>query len=75
MSKPTLNVALKAALFASGKSQERIAKAARIAPQDLSHALRGRRELDKRERKRLARVLGASEAELFGATQSEAIAS
>lgn len=65
MSKPTLNVALKLALFASGKQQQRIAKAARIAPQKLSHVIRGRRELDSEERKRLARVLGKSEDELF----------
>jgi len=74
MSKHILNVALKTALFATGKRQERIAKAARIAPQKLSHVLRGRRELDEGERKRLARVLGRSEDELFGATQSESAA-
>ena len=74
MQKPVLNVALKAALFATGKRQEAIAKAARIAPQDLSHALRGRRELDAKERKRLARVLGRTEEELFGAAPAESAA-
>lgn len=65
MSKQSLNVALKTALFATGKQQQKIAKAARIAPQKLSHVLRGRRELDADERKRLARVLDRSEEELF----------
>lgn len=66
-----LNVVLKAALWGTGKPQERIARAARIAPQKLSHVLRGRRELDEGERKRLARVLGRTEHELFGTPQPE----
>lgn len=65
MSKPSLNVALKTALFATGKRQQDIAKKARIEPQKLSHAIHGKRELDDDEKCRLARVLGKSEDELF----------
>lgn len=65
MEKPVLNVALKTALFATGKHQQRVAKAARISPQKLSHVLRGRRVLDDDEKARLAKVLGKSEDELF----------
>ncbi len=65
MTKRPLNVALKAALFATGKPQQVIAKAARVNPQKLSHVIHGSRELDADERKRLARVLGKSEDELF----------
>lgn len=65
MSKPQPNVALKTAIFASGREQRRIAKLARIAPEKLSHVVRGRRELDDDERARLCRVLGKPEAELF----------
>lgn len=71
MPKLIRNVALKTALFASGKRQEAIAKAARLTPQQISHALVGRRALDADERKRLARVLGKSEDELFGASDLE----
>lgn len=65
MKKSAPNVALKTAIFASGREQRRIAKMARIAPEKLSHVVHGRRELDDAERARLARVLGKSEAELF----------
>lgn len=65
MSKTSLNVALKMALFATGKPQQDIAKKARINPQKLSHVIHGNRELDNDERERLSRVLGKSEAELF----------
>lgn len=71
---PRRLVALKAALFASGKHQQVIAKRARVAPQKLSHALKGRRELDAGERQRLAKVLGIPEQELFGEL-NEAVAS
>lgn len=72
MQKRTPNVALKTALFATGKQQQRIARLARIPPQKLSHVIHGNRELDADERGRLARVLGKSEDELF---PSEAVAS
>lgn len=73
MDKPTKNVALKTAIFASGREQKRVAKLARIPAEKLSHVIHGRRELDARERKRLARVLDKPESELFG--QPESIAS
>lgn len=73
MKKPAPNVALKTAIFASGREQQRIAKLARIAPEKLSHVIHGRRELDDKERERLARVLGKPEAELF--PSPEALAS
>jgi transcriptional regulator with XRE-family HTH domain len=75
MQKPTRNAALKHAIFESGREQRRIAKLARISAEKLSHAIYGRRTLDAKERERLAKVLGKSEDELFGATQSEAVAS
>lgn len=62
------NVPLKMAMFASGKRQQNIAKAAKIDPAKLSHVVRGRREFTPNERRRIARVLGKSEAELFEAT-------
>lgn len=65
MAKEVLNVALKTAMFATGKKQQRIARLARISEQKLSHALHGRRTLDADERRRLARVLGKPESELF----------
>jgi len=60
-----LNVALKTAVFATGKRQQRIAKLAGIDPQTLSRAIHGRRDLASDARARLARVLGKSEDELF----------
>lgn len=65
MKKPAPNVALKSAIFATGKHQQRIARLARIQPQKLSHVIHGRRELDDAERDRLANVLGKSIGELF----------
>lgn len=73
MRKPLPNVALKTAIFATGHEQQQIAKRARISPQKLSHVIHGRRDLDDRERERLARVLGKTEAELF--PSEEALAS
>lgn len=68
MAETTKNVALKTAIFASGREQQRIAQLARIAPEKLSHVIHGRRALSDDERKRLARVLGKTEDELFPAT-------
>lgn len=65
MKKPVPNVALKTAIFASGREQQRVAKLARISPQKLSHVIRGRRTLDEAERERIARVLQIPESELF----------
>jgi plasmid maintenance system antidote protein VapI len=65
MQKRSPNVALKAAIFATGKKQQRIARLAHVTPQDLSHAIHGRRELTDAERARLAKVLGKSESDLF----------
>lgn len=65
MSKTKPNVALKMALFATGKHQQRIAALAKIAPEKLSHVVRGRRVLDSDERARLCAVLGKAEADLF----------
>lgn len=73
MKKPAHNVALKMAIFASGREQQRVAKLARVSPQKLSHVIRGRREFDDAEKARLARVLGKSEEELF--PESDAVAS
>lgn len=75
MKKPAPNVALKTALFATGKDQQLIAKRARISPQKLSHVIHGRRDLEPEERERLAKVLGKTQDELFGQQASEAIAS
>ncbi len=72
MKKAPRNVALKNAIFATGKHQKRIARLANVPAEKLSHAIHGRRELDDDERKRLSRVLGKPEAELFPA---EALAS
>lgn len=60
-----LNLALKTAILASGKLQKRIARAARIDETSLSHIVRGRRPATEIERKRLARVLEKTEADLF----------
>lgn len=73
MKKTPPNVALKSAIFATGKHQKRIASLARIPAEKLSHAIHGRRELDDDERARLARVLGKPESELFD--RVEALAS
>lgn len=74
MTKPVLNVALKAAMFASGKHQQQIAKLARISPQTLSHVIHGRREFTGAERKRIAKALSKAESELFAEpTNNEAV--
>ena len=73
MKKPAPNVALKMALFATGRDQQDLAKRARVSPQKLSHVIHGRREFDAKERERLARVLGKSQDELF--PSDEAVAS
>lgn len=65
MKKPVRNVALKHAIFASGREQRRIAKLAKIPAEKLSHVIYGRRELTPEERERLAKVLDKSEDELF----------
>lgn len=70
-----LNVALKSAIFSSGRKQKRIAYLARIEETQLSHIVRGRRPASDEERERLAKVLGKSPRELFPADESEAVAS
>lgn len=61
------NLALKFAIFASGRHQQDIARLARLEPQKLSHAIYGRRELMPREQIRLAKVLCRPVEELFPA--------
>ena len=63
---PVFNTALKLAIFESRKKQKRIAHLARIQETQLSHIVRGRRAATPKEQKRLAAVLGKSEAALFG---------
>lgn len=75
MPKPSVNVALKTAMFSTNRQQQLIARAARIAPQKLSHVVHGRRDLDPDERKRLIHALErfgvqSTEVELFGQPQS-----
>lgn len=72
MQKPVRNIALKHAIFASGREQRRIAKLARVSAEKLSHAIYGRRVLDADERRRLAKVLQKSEDELFPAQEAMA---
>ena len=67
------NVALKTAIFASGKHQYEIADQAGIRPAYLSAAVYGRVNLTGRERARLAKILGKPQAELF--PSDEAVAS
>lgn len=62
---PHLNLALKTAILASGKLQKQIAREAAIDETTLSHIVRGRLAATTAERRRLARVLAKSEAELF----------
>ncbi len=63
--KRVLNVALKTAIFGSGKKQKTVARLARINETKLSHIIRGRRPPSEIERANLAKVLGRPEAELF----------
>lgn len=65
VSKQHLNVALKMAIFGSGKKQKRIAKLARISEAQLSHIIRGRRDADDGERDRIAKALDRPVDELF----------
>lgn len=69
----SLNIPLKQALVATGKKQKRIAKLVRISETELSKIVRGHREASEGERKRLMRVLGKSEEELFGVASPEAM--
>lgn len=72
---PSMNIALKTALIATRKKQKRVAKLVRISETELSKIVRGHREADEDERKRLAAFLGKSEAELFPVEPDEAVAS
>lgn len=65
MQDPTLNLALKTAILASGKKQKQVARLARIDETSLSHIVRGRREATESERRALARILHRAEDELF----------
>jgi hypothetical protein len=67
MPKTSPNVALKAAIAATGEFQKRIASKARVDPQRLSNAIRGRTPLRDTEMARIARVLCKPESELFPA--------
>jgi len=60
-----VNMSLRTALAQSGESQQRVAERACIDWKKLSHAIYGRRALDRDERRRLAGVLEKSESELF----------
>jgi len=60
-----MNIALKTAIVQSGKKQKRIAALARIKEARLSKIVHGELSASNVVRRRLARVLGKSEAELF----------
>lgn len=72
MQRPTLNLALKIAIIASGKKQGRIARDARLGETALSHIVRGRRDATSAEQERLSRVLGRPVSELFSVVESPA---
>lgn len=63
--KPHLNLALKQAIIASRRSQQRIAYLARIPPTQLSHIVSGRRAATPAQQRQLARVLQQPESALF----------
>lgn len=65
VAKQQLNVALKTAIFESGKKQKRIAKLARISEAKLSHIVRGRLAPNDTEREALAVALARPQSELF----------
>lgn len=60
-----LNLALKLAIAASGRKQQRIADLARVDRTKLSHLIAGRRRATPEERQRLASVLGVPVGDLF----------
>lgn len=70
MKKVRRNVALQSAIFASEQEQRTIAKRAKVAPEKLSHAIYGRRQLDDAEQQRIAAVLKRPVAELFAADEA-----
>ena len=70
-----LNVALKAALFATGRSQRTIARRARMSPVRLSMIVRGHVTASEIEQKRLARVLDMPREALFANPTSDPPAS
>lgn len=65
MKKTAQNVTIKVAIVEAGLTQQKAAQQARIEPQKLSHVIHGRRSLNEKERGRLAKALGKTEAELF----------
>ena len=64
------NVALKAAIFASGEPAYLIARKAKLSRTYLSSACTGRANLRPEEKERLARVLGKEVNELFPADRA-----
>lgn len=60
-----LNIALKTAIWESGKKQKRIAKLARMEEPRLSRIVRGHDEPTPEEKARLAKHLHKAESELF----------
>jgi hypothetical protein len=63
--KVVVNVALKTAIFKSGRSQKTISVLARLGETRLSHMVRGRTIGTDKERARLSRVLNVPVTELF----------
>jgi DNA-binding Xre family transcriptional regulator len=61
-----INIALKVAIAATGRKQKDIARRARIDQWRLSRIVQRDVEARPEEKARLARLLGASEATLFG---------
>jgi len=61
-----LNTALRIAIVMTGKSQGRIGKLARLTAPQISQIVQGRVGATPDQRRRLAKVLGKTEAELFG---------
>lgn len=65
-----VNLALKTAILASGRTQGEIAMRARILETRLSQIVRQRVTATDEERKKLARVLKRDETELFDASEA-----
>lgn len=72
MKPPTMNLPLKMAIHASGKTQKRIAALARMTEPRLSLIVRGREEASDDEQEQLAKALRKSIAALFPARKAVA---
>jgi transcriptional regulator with XRE-family HTH domain len=74
MKPPAMNLALKMAIHESRKTQKRIAALARMTEPRLSLIVRGREEPTSKERDRLAKALGKSQADIFSTAAPKAVA-